>query len=344
MVLTPGKSSLRIFVADLSYVGTVRRAIREKAAEAGLTGEPLERLSILSTELATNLAKHAGAGGEIFFFDESTETSIVVRLLAIDRGPGIDNIDEALQDGVSRKNTLGGGMGALRRLSDSVEISSVPGKGTVIQCLLSQSAQGRTKLDAAQKLQALEIGFISVPHPAETACGDGFAAVLIDKMASILVIDGLGHGEGAAEASRRAVELFRQSPFDTPTSLVSRIHSQLATTRGAALALAQIDLLSDRLTFVGVGNITARVYSRYSSFGCVSIQGIVGGALGNLKPYEYEWSPSSRLLMYSDGILSTAKLGERTISSANMTAAEIYRDFCRMNDDATVVVVKSKSN
>lgn len=344
MVLTAGKSSLRIAVADQSYVGTVRRAIKEKAAEAGLSGERLEKLSILSTELATNLAKHASGGGEIFFFDESTDNSAVVRLLAIDRGPGIENLDEALQDGVSSKNTLGGGMGALRRLSDSVEISSVPGKGTVIQCLVSQIVQGRTKANTAEKLPVLEVGFISAPHPAETACGDGVAVKVMDKMASILVTDGLGHGEGAAEASRRAVEMFRQSPFDDPTSLVSRIHSELATTRGAALALAQIDLISDRLTFVGVGNITARVYSRYSSFGCVSIQGIVGGSLGRLKPYEYEWSSGARLLMYSDGIVSAAKLGERTISSANMTAAEIYRDFCRLNDDATVVVVKSKSS
>ncbi|MBP9091905.1 SpoIIE family protein phosphatase [bacterium] len=248
-----------------------------------------------------------------------------------------------MQDGVSSKNTLGGGLGALKRLSDSVEISSAPGKGTVIQCLVSQSVQGRVKSNLLEKSPALEIGFISVPHPAEIVCGDGAAAVVMDKMVSILVTDGLGHGEGAAEASRRAVELFRQNAFDSPTSLVRRIHAELATTRGAALALAQIDLMSDLLTFVGVGNITARIYSRYSSFGCVSIQGIVGGALGSLKPYEYEWSPGSRMLMYSDGILSAAKLTERTVSSANMTAAEIYRDFSRMNDDATVVVVKSKS-
>lgn len=341
--MTAGKSSLRIAVADQSYVGTVRRAFKEKAAEAGLSGEPLEKLSILSTELATNLAKYASAGGEIFFFDESTENITAVRLLAIDRGPGINNLDEALQDGFSSKDTLGGGMGALRRLSTSFEVSSVPGKGTVVQCLVSQSTQGRTKSNIRDKLPALEIGFISAPHPAETTCGDGVAAAVLGKMASILVTDGLGHGEGAAEASRRAIELFRQSAFDAPTSLVSRIHAELATTRGAALALVQIDLTSDRLTFVGVGNITARVYSRYSSVGCVSIQGIVGGPLGRLKPYEYEWSPGSRLLMYSDGILSAAKLGERTISSANMTAAEIYRDFCRLNDDATVVVVKGSS-
>ena len=70
---------------------------------------------------------------KIFFFDESTESTIAGRLLAIDRGPGIENLDEAMQDGVSSKNTLGGGLGELKRLSDSVEISSAPGKVTVFQ-------------------------------------------------------------------------------------------------------------------------------------------------------------------------------------------------------------------
>jgi anti-sigma regulatory factor (Ser/Thr protein kinase) len=339
MVLIAGKSALRLVVKDQSYVGQVRRMVKDYASQIGLSGQVLEKLSIVSTELATNLAKHALEGGEILVFNDSDDEQVVVRLTSIDRGPGIDRVEDALEDGVSTSNTLGGGLGAIRRLSDSFYISTAKGKGTIIQCAFLQKT---LRTSNRKNDHLVEIGTFSVAHPAEKNCGDGFATATSNKMTSILVVDGLGHGDLAAEASQRAVETFQNDPFEDARTLVGRMHSHMEGTRGAALALAQIDCETNVLNFVGVGNIASRVYSKYTSTGCVSTQGIIGSNVGTLKQFDYEWHSGDALLMHSDGIRSGAKLDETRLKPATMLAAEIYRDFSRLNDDATVVVVKDK--
>lgn len=327
----------RFVVKDQSYVGTTRRSIRTMAEHAGLTGEALGRLDIISTELATNLAKHASNGGEILAIDISTEDVAGVSLLSLDRGPGISDIHNALVDGVSSAGTMGGGLGAIKRQSDLFEINSAPGKGTVLHCTIFQTA-GKFKTTNG----SIEIGALCLPHPGEQNCGDGIAAVSSDQVTSILLVDGLGHGDGAAAAVTKAMQVFNKNPFDDPARMVERIHVDLAGTRGAALALVHIDQSTEQVNFVGVGNISCRVYSKYSSKGCPSIQGIVGGQIGSLKQYSYEWCPEASLLMYSDGIKSAAGLSATQSKSAILEAAEIYRDFCRITDDTTVVVVRDK--
>lgn len=328
----------RIFVRDHSFVGSARRTIRELAQGAGLSGESLGKLDLLSTELSTNLAKHATGGGELLYFDACEGDLKEIRLLSIDRGPGISDLDNVLIDGISTTGTLGAGLGSIKRLSDSFEISSTPGKGTIISCAIAQFGKGN-KVAAKN----VDLFAISVPISGEQRCGDAVAFSVSEELTSILVVDGLGHGDGAADVAEKAIAVFSGDPFCAVETLADSIHRKLSGTRGAAIALAQIDHRRDQLDFVGVGNIAGRIYTRYASRGCVSVQGIVGDRLGTLKKYTYDWEPGARLLLYSDGIKSAAALSSAfTTKSALVEAAEIYRDFCRITDDTTVLVVKDK--
>jgi len=340
MVLTANTSTVRICVNDDSYIGTARRTVRDCAAAIGLTGAALDKLDILSTELATNICKYAGQGGEILVTDSSVGDAKAVTLVSVDRGPGIADVDKALIDGVSTRHTLGAGLGSIKRLSEAFEISSALGKGTILISTVSQAGKNSGK-SSSQRL--FEPAWISVPHPAEKRCGDGISVCTSDQRTSVLVVDGLGHGDGAADVSRQARSAFEQGPFDDAGKIVERIHRELSGTRGAALAIAQIEHHANQLCFVGVGNISSRVYSYYSSTGCVSTQGIVGEQIRSVMENTYEWEPGSMLLMHSDGIKSSASLEfGKAGKSALMLAAEIYRDCYRANDDATVVVLIDK--
>ena len=340
MVLTANTFTVRICVNDDSYVGTARRTVRERAAEIGLSGAVLDKLDILSTEMASNLCKYATSGREILVNDASVADAKAVTLVSVDRGPGIADVDEAIVDGVSTHHTLGAGLGSIKRLSDEFAISSAVGRGTIVISRVCQTGRISERSDAPG---LFDLASISVPHPAEERCGDGISACTSDHCTSILVVDGLGHGDGAADASRQACSAFEQSPFQDARTLVERIHAELSGSRGAALALARIEQHRHKLSFVGVGNISSRVYSYYSSTGCVSTQGIVGKQIGTLMENTYEWAPGSILLMHSDGIKSSAALEYgKPGKSALMLAAEIYRDYYRANDDATVVVVIDK--
>lgn len=338
MVLISNIGTTRILVADLSYVGTARRAVKQFAEEAGLRGEPLEKLSILASELATNLAKHAESGGELIVNNISQGENIAVQLISVDRGPGIEDIDSALIDGVSGTHTLGCGLGAMRRLSDLFEVKSTPGKGTIIVSTIYQCKKNKIGCT----INRLNIGYISVPHPRETRCGDCVSVAESDDLSSILVVDALGHGCDAAAVSDTASRTFQESPFDNVKGLLQRIHGALQGSRGAAVGIAQIDRCSQKLSFVGVGNISVRIFSKYNTKGFPSTCGIVGGQMGSVHEYSYDWDSNSVLLMYSDGIKSSAQCEFGKLDSPTMSAAEIHRDFARLNDDMTVLVAMNR--
>jgi len=340
MVLTSDARTLSIRVEDESYIGAARRAVRDRAAEIGLTGAALDKIDVLSTEMATNLCKYATAGREILVNDATMGDARAVTVAAVDRGPGMADVSTALIDGVSAGHTLGAGLGSIRRLSESFEISSEVGKGTI---LISTVCQDERSHKPAKRHAHFDLGWLSVPHPSETRCGDGISFCLSDRCVSLLLVDALGHGDGAADVSSRALSAFEKNTFEDAPALVQRIHTELSGSRCAALALVRIEQQANRLMFVGVGNITGRVYSYPSSTGCVSAQGTVGMRMGALMENAYEWAPGSILLMHSDGIKSSAAVESgKSGKSALMLAAQIYRDYNRANDDTTVAVIVDK--
>lgn len=337
MVLNFVDCTMRVAVKDLSYVGTARRAAKEFGQMSGLQGEPLERLLVLTSELATNLAKHAIEGGQLIFEGDSTSGTGFVRVVSVDNGPGIADVESAMIDGVSGTGTLGAGLGSIKRLSDHFEISSTPGNGTII---LAQITQQKRSTRTFRNNACLSYGRLSVAHPKETHCGDGSAAVIDDSTGSILLVDASGHGDLAFEAAQMAIEVFQKNPSGDPQDIVRNIHQRLLGSRGAAIALAQIRPEQEKLTFTGVGNIVARIFDRYCDRGCVSTDGIVGSHLGSVKVFEYEWNKRCVFLMHSDGLKSSARIDSCSAKSPSLMAAECYRDYSRGNDDACVVVVK----
>src|SRR5688572_20152652 len=85
--------------------------------------------AIVATEAATNVWKHAG-GGEVQIRSLSAWQDPGVEILAIDRGPGLANLQECFADGYSSAGTAGNGLGAMMRLSREFDGYSEPGKGT----------------------------------------------------------------------------------------------------------------------------------------------------------------------------------------------------------------------
>ena len=75
----------------------------------------------------------------------------------------------------------------------------------------------------------------------------------------IMMADGLGHGQFAAEASEQAVQIFESSRLDTVAASMDEIHAGLRATRGAAVAVAEIR--GCNVNFCGLGNISAVIQS-----------------------------------------------------------------------------------
>jgi serine/threonine-protein kinase RsbT len=108
-----------------------RRKVRMLAAEIGFSPAEWAMLAAVITELSRNILDYAGRGEVLFHaIEDGGRRGIAV--IARDHGPGIPNIKEALQASYSVAGGLGVGLRGVKGLMDSLEIISVPGKGTTV--------------------------------------------------------------------------------------------------------------------------------------------------------------------------------------------------------------------
>jgi len=326
-------------VMDATQPGEARRAATAMAKQLGFDETTLGRVAVVATEAATNIVKH-GKGGEVLLRPLQEDGECGIELLALDKGPGITNLAESRIDGVSRSGTAGTGLGAIARLADVHDIYSQPGRSTAVLARIWQTRRGTLHRSP------LEVGGVSVPKSGETVGGDSWATIPNASGASLLVADGLGHGPGAAEASREAVRIFQKRAAEGPASILRFVHDALRSTRGAAVAIVDIDCDSEMITFAGVGNIVGAVLADSGRRNMVSHNGTLGHAARTMSEFTYPWTSTSLVVLSSDGLVSHWSLDAYPgIASRDpsLIAAILYRDFSRGRDDATVVVAKRAS-
>jgi hypothetical protein len=258
-----------------------------------------------------------------------------LQVLGLDRGRGIANVGESLRDGYSTAGSAGTGLGAVRRLASAFDIYSQPAAGTAVFAEIAPPRRAAA---------SFEIGGVSLPARGETACGDGWAVTADGRRTSVLVVDGLGHGILAAEASREAIRSFQATTAERPRERLEAIHLALKATRGAAVAVAEIDPVQAQVCFAGIGNIAGVIVADGTTRHCVSHNGIAGHDVRRLGAFSYPWPADGVLVMHSDGIMSRWDLSKYPGLARRhpaLVAGVLYRDFQRGRDDATVVVARA---
>jgi serine/threonine-protein kinase RsbT len=108
-----------------------RQKGRMLAAEIGFSPTEQAMLAAVITELARNIVDYAGRGEVLFHAIEDVGRRGIA-VIARDHGPGIPNIKDALQASYSVAGGLGLGLRGVKGLMDSLDIISVPGKGTTV--------------------------------------------------------------------------------------------------------------------------------------------------------------------------------------------------------------------
>ena len=117
------EDSTVVEVATQVDVERVRREARRLALAVGFGRDDAERVTLAASELATNLLKYAREG-RIAATAISGSEGIGIQIDSRDLGPGIADVRSALRDGYSTGGGLGGGLPAVVRLMDEVEIRS----------------------------------------------------------------------------------------------------------------------------------------------------------------------------------------------------------------------------
>jgi anti-sigma regulatory factor (Ser/Thr protein kinase) len=326
-------NAVAIEVTESSQVASARRAAVAAANAAGLDETEAGRAAIIATELATNLIKHGG-GGELVIQRFRDESGSGFQCIALDKGRGMADLNACLRDGYSTTGSAGSGLGAVQRLSDAFDVFSRPGNGTAV---LSRLLPGH---QPAAPRKPPSWGGVCLPVKGEQECGDSWAIKQYGNTITILVADGLGHGPIAAEAAGAAVASFELNHQRPVEDIMNRLHDALRSTRGAAVAIARIDLAGKFVDYVGVGNIAGTLISGGTVRKMVSHNGTAGHVARKIQKFRYEYTGTPLVLMHSDGLQTSWGLdkypGLMTRHPALMSAV-LYRDFARGRDDVTVV-------
>lgn len=327
-----------IDVSDSSQVAAARRAAANLARDEGADEETAGRVAIVASEMATNLLKHAAGGNMIVDLYRDT-TGTGVELIALDRGKGIGDIDQAMSDGYSTSGTAGGGLGAIKRQSDDFAVFSRPNQGTAI---LARVLVTRAKpLSGSQR--PLTLGIAQSPYPGEHVSGDawGFCA---STGPTLLVVDGTGHGPLASAAAETAVRIFDENAAESCPRLMEMIHRALIPTRGGAVAIARFDSAAGVVRFVGIGNICAALVSNAGTKRMISNNGIVGGPTPRIREFTYDYKGPATVILHSDGLSAKWDLNEYpglAYTHPGLIAGVLFRDFWRARDDGLVVALKA---
>ena len=331
------RNVLHLPVQEGSQVGDARRQVARWTEMLGFDATCSGKVAIIVTEAAGNLAKHTTSGGELLVRALARGDVPGIEVLSLDRGPGIGDVSRALTDGYSTAGSPGTGLGAIYRLADEFAIHSMRPLGTAVLARLW------SRKPPPLAPGSLEVGVLHLPMPGEEACGDSWAIDLRPGRNMITVVDGLGHGPDAAEAARLAIRAFQAHAAQPPTRIIERMHDAMRSSRGAAVAIAEVDLEAGIIRYAGVGNIGAAVVSGSETKNLVSHSGTVGHQLHKLQEFVYPWPAGALLVMHSDGITQRWDLDRYPgLASRDpaLVAGVLYRDFTRGRDDTTMVVVR----
>lgn len=128
---------------DFKSAGQVSSSIKKILKQVGVSPELIRRVSVASYETEMNLIIHSN-GGTMEFIIKADR----IEIIAIDRGPGIENVDLAMKEGYStatkdvRELGFGAGMGLpnIKRCADHFNITSDLEKGTEIRMKFDQKS------------------------------------------------------------------------------------------------------------------------------------------------------------------------------------------------------------
>lgn len=334
---------LRFQVPDRTYLNSVKRDINKLAESHGFSTNEVGRIDVIVSEMVSNLIKHTPQGGELLVKLVTEENTTGFEVLALDWGPGMRDPVRMMEDGVSTAGSMGQGLGAIQRMSDSFDLYSLPGNGTVI---LSRVYKARKPSPTA--IPPIDFRSVSVSKIEGQACGDSWALAKLQTGYALLTLDGLGHGPLAHIACTEAIASFWALAAQNPSVTLRALHEAIRRTRGAVGSIALIDTTQQKLTYCGVGNITCKLIAPEKTNNLISHNGILGHNLPTvLSDHVYEWQNTSLLVTHSDGLGSkwdVFKYPGLLRHDCSVIAGVLFKDHTRKSDDTLVIVGKTPTH
>lgn len=179
--------------------------------------------------------------------------------------------------------------------------------------------------------------------------GDLAVVVPFHGGALAAAVDGLGHGREAARAAKAAARVLRRFAGEPLDRLVARSHEALKETRGVVMSIACFRAGTDTMSWVGVGNVEARLVPAEVGEGpphhsMVPQAGIVGYNLPAVHPSDLPVRRGDTLIFITDGVRGDVAQDGDVSGSPTELAQRILTEGSKGTDDALVLVTRYLGN
>jgi negative regulator of sigma-B (phosphoserine phosphatase) len=189
----------------------------------------------------------------------------------------------------------------------------------------------------------VEYGIAKFTLPGEGESGDGYVVCCTQNGALIAAIDGIGHGEEAANAAKTATSILMNGVNEPIISLVEQCHETLRSTRGVVMSLASLDLQHGMMTWLGVGNVQGVLMRASAKKGRVQEMlllraGVVGSQLPPLQAAVVPIARADILFFATDGIRGSFVESLSARENPQRAANRILGNYRTGSDDLVLVV------
>ena len=304
-------------------------------------------LVTIVSELTRNILRYADRG-HCHLTVSGTEKARRFEIMCTDSGPGISDIQAAMEEGFSSGSGLGLGLPGVKKLADDLDVKSTE-TGTRVRAQMTRQVGSaaatprKIKIDSLIGRDPINTGYAVQGYMKGPISGDrGGIWRLSEHQIRLCLSDGLGHGEDAKHASDRAIDWVANNLETSFDQIFTGLNPELEDTRGAAIACADICLKENRVTFAGIGNIQAAlVDARIHHLG--SNNGIVG--TDNALP-SFETRVMRKddfLVLWSDGLpalLDLVPFRRQRGTVLQSLATRLVNEHALLSDDASILMLR----
>jgi anti-sigma regulatory factor (Ser/Thr protein kinase) len=320
--------SIEFIVSSDEDICRVRSEMSKFAGKIRLTEKELEELRIVITEISKNIIKHSSSGKLSISFGEGEEKGVYI----VAENPTEKNKDtsEIFDDGYSTANSLGIGLGAVKRLLTDVKVNVEDGKFILT---------GK-KIFTGKKKSIIQTSVYSRPKPGFKSNGDAYFIKRYEDSAIVAVVDGIGHGDKASEASKIALKVIEDQFRDELEQVVLTIHRRLQGSRGCVIGMVRMNK-EGKIEYLGVGNIRTQIYTTEMYKRLVSFDGLLGSNIRTLRTDRLNISTPCLIVLHSDGVASFNFDDKRIVYRPVMEIAkESFEKHKKSSDDATLLIAR----
>ncbi|MGH9263987.1 MAG: SpoIIE family protein phosphatase [Acidimicrobiales bacterium] len=196
---------------------------------------------------------------------------------------------------------------------------------------------------------AVDWAVCASPYPGQARSGDAFLVQAIPDGVLVAVVDGLGHGQEAADVAERAVECVRASAGQPLLRGLTACHTALRGSRGVVMTLVAVHARSPTLGWLAVGNVDAAVLRPGRRGGPVqrwSVPlrgGVVGDRLPPLRELPAPLAVGDTLVAATDGMAPGMLDGIDLSPEVADLARGLHGRHAGTGDDALVLVARRSS-